>query len=68
VTDDGIGGADPTIGSGLTGLSDRVESADGRLPIISERGSGTTVRVMLPQPGGVDARQIVDLGTWGTVV
>ena len=29
VTDDGIGGADPSRGSGLKGLEDRVEALDG---------------------------------------
>lgn len=37
VGDDGVGGADPT-GSGLRGLIDRVEAADGRIDIDSERG------------------------------
>lgn len=37
VEDDGVGGADPT-GSGLRGLIDRVEAADGRIEIDSQPG------------------------------
>jgi signal transduction histidine kinase len=48
VSDDGIGGADPSAGTGLSGLRDRVEALDGRLEIISPPGEGTTVRVELP--------------------
>jgi signal transduction histidine kinase len=50
VTDDGIGGADPGGGSGLTGLSDRVDSLDGQLTLTSTPDSGTTVRIVLPVP------------------
>ena len=48
VTDDGIGGADPSQGSGLRGLSDRVEALEGRLVVVSPRGNGTTVRAEIP--------------------
>jgi signal transduction histidine kinase len=48
VTDDGVGGADATGGSGLRGLTDRVSAAGGRLTVTSPRGAGTTVRVELP--------------------
>jgi signal transduction histidine kinase len=51
VTDDGIGGADPRGGSGLTGLSDRVDALDGTLTLTSVAGAGTSVRVVLPVPG-----------------
>ena len=47
VTDDGDGGADPA-GSGLTGLRQRVEALDGSLTVLSEVGSGTTIRARLP--------------------
>ncbi|WP_164842568.1 GAF domain-containing protein [Actinoplanes solisilvae] len=50
VRDDGIGGADPLRGSGLTGLSDRVQAAEGTLTLSSPEGGGTTVRVRLPVP------------------
>jgi signal transduction histidine kinase len=48
VTDDGIGGADPTLGSGLRGLADRVAALDGRLEIVSRAGQGTTVKAQIP--------------------
>jgi signal transduction histidine kinase len=50
VTDDGDGGADPA-GSGLTGLRHRVEALDGSLTVLSEEGSGTTIRARLPYVG-----------------
>jgi signal transduction histidine kinase len=48
MTDDGVGGADPTKGSGLRGLVDRVEALGGRLDISSPRAGGTTIRAELP--------------------
>lgn len=48
VADDGIGGADPTSGSGLRGLADRVAALDGQLQISSPPGQGTRVRAELP--------------------
>jgi len=48
VTDDGVGGADPTRGTGLRGLEDRVESLDGRLAIVSPPGNGTRLRASIP--------------------
>ncbi|WP_250009032.1 sensor histidine kinase [Actinoplanes sp. M2I2] len=48
VRDDGIGGADPARGSGLTGLADRVQALDGTLTFTSAGGSGTVVRACLP--------------------
>jgi signal transduction histidine kinase len=48
VNDDGMGGAAPVNGSGLTGLSDRVAALGGTLRITSERGRGTTLTAELP--------------------
>jgi signal transduction histidine kinase len=48
VSDDGIGGADPSQGSGLRGLEDRAEAMGGRLILDSQPGRGTTVRAELP--------------------
>jgi signal transduction histidine kinase len=48
VEDDGIGGADPTGGSGLQGLKDRAEAIGGRMSLESPTGSGTSLRVELP--------------------
>jgi signal transduction histidine kinase len=48
VSDDGIGGADVTAGSGLAGLADRVAAAGGNLTVRSPRGRGTTIEAVLP--------------------
>jgi signal transduction histidine kinase len=48
VADDGVGGADPSRGSGLRGLQDRVAAVAGRLTVASPAGGGTTVRAELP--------------------
>jgi Histidine kinase/Histidine kinase-, DNA gyrase B-, and HSP90-like ATPase len=48
VRDDGVGGANPTQGTGLSGLSDRVAALDGRLEVVSPPGEGTTVRASIP--------------------
>jgi signal transduction histidine kinase len=48
VSDDGVGGADPSHGSGLSGLADRVAALDGRLQVLSAPGSGTTIRAEIP--------------------
>jgi signal transduction histidine kinase len=48
VADDGRGGADPALGSGLTGLVDRLEAIGGRLDVTSTPDSGTTVTAVAP--------------------
>ncbi|WP_371404035.1 CHASE3 domain-containing protein [Kribbella sp. NBC_00662] len=48
VHDDGRGGADPTAGSGLIGLDDRVQALGGTLVVDSPTGAGTTLSVALP--------------------
>jgi signal transduction histidine kinase len=48
VSDDGVGGADPSTGSGLRGLVDRVSALGGRLEVDSQSGRGTTVRATIP--------------------
>jgi PAS domain S-box-containing protein len=48
VTDDGIGGADPSRGSGLKGLEDRVAALDGTLEVESPPGAGTRIRARIP--------------------
>ena len=47
IRDDGLGGADPQRGTGLVGLTDRVESLDGSITITSPAGLGTTIAVRL---------------------
>jgi PAS domain S-box-containing protein len=48
ITDDGVGGADPASGSGLIGLKDRVEAADGILIVESPPGRGTHLTAEIP--------------------
>ena len=48
VSDDGSGGADARLGSGLRGLIDRIEALDGTLHIESPDGGGTQLSVELP--------------------
>jgi PAS domain S-box-containing protein len=48
VRDDGDGGADPERGSGLIGLTDRVEALGGSLAVQSPRGGGTHLHVEIP--------------------
>jgi signal transduction histidine kinase len=48
VRDDGVGGANPSAGSGLRGLSDRVAALDGELELDSPPGRGTTLRARMP--------------------
>ena len=48
VTDDGAGGADPRRGSGLVGLTDRVEALGGKVVFSSPPGEGTTMIAALP--------------------
>lgn len=48
VTDDGVGGAVATAGSGLRGLADRLATLDGTLTILSPPGEGTIVRAEIP--------------------
>ena len=48
VVDNGVGGARPSAGSGLSGLEDRVEALGGSLRIESEPGLGTRVVAEIP--------------------
>jgi signal transduction histidine kinase len=48
VVDDGTGGADTELGSGLRGLADRVEALGGRLRVWSPAGGGTRLRAEIP--------------------
>jgi signal transduction histidine kinase len=48
VRDDGDGGAQPELGSGLRGMRDRVEAIDGSLTVDSPLGGGTTIVAHLP--------------------
>jgi signal transduction histidine kinase len=48
IRDDGRGGADPSRGSGLIGLTDRVAALGGTISVLSPPGRGTTLHVQLP--------------------
>ncbi|GAB3905160.1 hypothetical protein GCM10027612_74240 [Microbispora bryophytorum subsp. camponoti] len=48
IADDGVGGADPAGGTGLTGLADRVAAVGGTLTVESPCGGPTTVRAQIP--------------------
>ena len=50
VRDDGVGGADPARGSGLVGLTDRIEVFGGTMKLDSPLGGGTTLVAQLPLP------------------
>ncbi len=53
VSDDGIGGADDTVGSGLRGLADRLAVVDGTLAVDSPPGAGTTLTGTIPDPASL---------------
>jgi signal transduction histidine kinase len=59
IRDDGVGGADPSRGSGLIGLHDRVAALGGTLAVRSEPGAGTVltahIPVTAPTAAGADA-------------
>jgi signal transduction histidine kinase len=56
ISDDGPGGADPSGGSGLRGLRDRVEAIGGTVRIDSARGAGTRLEATFPV--GPEARAL----------
>ena len=48
VVDDGVGGADPTSGSGLRGLADRLAAVGGKLAVESRSSGGTRITARIP--------------------
>jgi signal transduction histidine kinase len=48
ISDDGVGGADPARGTGLSGLARRASSVDGTFDIASPPGGPTLITVDLP--------------------
>ena len=59
IRDDGVGGADAGLGSGLVGLQDRVEALGGTIGIDSPPGGGTSLVVTLPlDVGSTGARPL----------
>jgi hypothetical protein len=61
VSDDGVGGADATRGSGQTGLRDRVAAMGGSMTLDSPAGAGTVSTALLPVTAGGHDRD-----TWCT--
>jgi signal transduction histidine kinase len=62
IRDNGIGGADLRNGSGLVGLSDRVEALGGKLQLTSPPGNGTALLVEIPLGGQSSAGAASNLG------
>ena len=54
VEDDGVGGADPSRGTGLVGLGDRLDSLGGTLSVVSDPGHGTVLAAEIPLGGETD--------------
>ena len=52
VQDDGVGGADPARGSGLTGLADRLATYGGRLTVTGVSGTGTRLEARVSRSAG----------------
>lgn len=52
IRDNGCGGADPPRGSGLIGLTDRVDALGGTIEVVSPVGQGTTLLITLPLEEG----------------
>jgi GAF domain-containing protein len=48
IRDDGVGGADPVGGSGLVGMTDRLEALGGSIRVESPPGEGTHITAALP--------------------
>ncbi|GAA3208782.1 hypothetical protein GCM10010532_032210 [Dactylosporangium siamense] len=57
VRDDGVGGADPHRGTGLTALQDRVEALGGHLTITSPVGDGTQLLATIPTTSAACAHE-----------
>ena len=62
IEDDGIGGAQPSAGSGLTGLADRLAAVDGTLTVSSEPGTGTRIRAEIPLSTGTPMTRTLENG------
>ncbi|MFG1710412.1 CHASE3 domain-containing protein [Nonomuraea sp. M3C6] len=60
VRDDGVGGAAVGRGSGLVGVTDRVEALGGAITVISPPAQGTALIVDLPS--AVDSQQMLPTG------
>ncbi|MGI9605265.1 MAG: sensor histidine kinase [Acidimicrobiales bacterium] len=50
VSDDGVGGLDANLGTGISGLRNRIDSVDGTFDVRSPLGEGTVVSIDIPHP------------------
>jgi signal transduction histidine kinase len=48
IADNGIGGVDFRKGSGLTGITDRIDALGGHIAVASPAGAGTSLRITIP--------------------
>jgi signal transduction histidine kinase len=63
IRDDGNGGADPTRGSGILGLMDRIEALGGTIVVTSPPGEGTSIALELPtQPAEGRGDALAEVG------
>ena len=62
IRDDGVGGADPSGGTGLRGLADRVGALGGELHVESPSGMGTAITARIPL-SAQDAAANANVGT-----
>jgi signal transduction histidine kinase len=60
ITDDGVGGADASRGSGLLGLTDRVAVVNGTFNVHSPPGQGTALRCVVPVPAVVPEQRTAE--------
>ncbi len=69
VSDDGLGGAEPTAGTGLIGLIDRAAALGGTVSLDSPRGRGTSIVLELPvEPPAPPDREAQDQRQTGDAV
>ena len=61
IDDDGIGGARPSVGSGLAGLADRLAALDGTLTVSSQPGEGTHIRAEIPLSSGPPTTAVTEV-------
>jgi uncharacterized protein YhfF/two-component sensor histidine kinase len=57
IRDDGVGGASGAAGSGLAGLTERLEALGGTLKVVSPPGEGTRLHATIPIAGARTARE-----------
>jgi signal transduction histidine kinase len=67
IRDDGVGGVDPSQGTGLVGLADRVEALGGRLEIVSPAARGTSLSIEIPVEGQGATRSLQGTKAAGTL-